>query len=150
MARKKKFNPLLVIIPAVIVIAAVLLIVLLAPKKEPEKNIRYLASSSARVPYYYVNEEENRLIRSSQMLQRGTPVNDLNKSYTENGIEYAVIEYNGENYYISSSSMVDDPEDVIQETEVWVRTSATIYENETGPEIASFAKKGSCLFPNPF
>ena len=145
MTRKKKINPLLIIIPAVVVVAAVLLIVLLSPKKEPEQNIRYLASSSARVPYYYVNDEEHRLIRSSQMLQRGTPVNDLKKSYTENGIEYAVIEYNGENYYISSSSMVDDPQDVIQETEVWVRTSATVYENESGPEIASFAKKGTRL-----
>ena len=145
MIRRKRLHPLLIIIPVLVIIAAVLLIIFLTPRKEAVENLRYLASSSAKVPYYYVNEEENRLIRSSQCLMRGTQVNDLCQSYTENGVSYAIIEYDGEQYYISESCLVDTPEDVIQETEVYVRTSATVYEHDSGPEIASFAKKGTRL-----
>ena len=144
MAPKKSLKPVLFLILAAAVIIAVLLILLL-PKKENELPVKYLASTSNGVPYYYRNEAENRLIRSSETLKRGTQVTDLQKDYTENGIEYAVIECDGNSYYIMRSALVDDPKDVIQETEVWARTSATVYANETGLEIASFAKKGTCL-----
>jgi len=144
MAPKRRIRPGVIIAAAIVLIAAVLLIILL-PKKEKELPVKYLASSFSGVPYYYKNEEENRLIRSSDTLKRGTMVTDLQQDYTENGIEYAVIECDGNPYYIMRSALADSLEDVIQETEVWVRTPVTVYAQEDGPEIASFAKKGDCL-----
>ena len=141
----KPVKPAFIILPviAAAILAAVLIIVL-RPEDKTART-RYLASSSRGVPYYYFNEDENRLIRSSQSIPRGTQVLDLDRQYTENGIDYAVIELNGNLYYINQSSLVEDPHDIIQETQVWVRTSCTVYENETGCEIASAAKKGDCL-----
>ena len=143
MVRSRKRYVYILISAAIVVIAALLLIFL--HKSESPPIQKYLASRSTGIPYYYFNEEEHRLIKSSELLPRGIQVTDLEENYTENGIEYAMIAYDGNSYYIDSQSMVDDQKDVIQETEVWVRTSATVYTNPTGPEITSFARKGDCL-----
>lgn len=144
MSIQKRIHPILILVIAALVVAGVLLL-LLIPKKPKPVITRYLASESTGVPFYYRNEEENRLIRSSDTLKRGTQVIDLEQTYTENGIEYAVIELDGTSYYIMQSALVDDLDDVIQEKNVFVRTPVTVYENETGPEIASYAEKGECL-----
>lgn len=140
----RRINPLIIIIPVIILVAAVVLIVTLT-RNTDNSVMRYLGSTNAGVAYYSYDETEQRLIKASGTLQRGIQVKDLNQEYTENGVTYTIIEYNGENYYISRSALVDSMDDVVQETELWVRTSATVYTNESGPEIASFAKKGSCL-----
>ena len=48
-------------------------------------------------------------------------------------------------YYINENNLTEDPDNIVQETDVWVRTPATIYEREYGPAIASFAPKGTHL-----
>ena len=86
---------------------------------------------------------------------RGTPVNRL-PGYTEaDGVKYLRIENkkNGQNvfepenimYYMREDQLAASADDVVRETEVFVRTPATIYAEESGPAIASFAPKGSCL-----
>lgn len=141
----KPVKPLHIIIPVVIAaLIAAALIIFLRPH-DPNIHMKYLASASKGVPYYYMNESEKRLIRSSETIPRGTVVMDSDINYTENGIEYAVVELNDNSYYVNRSSLVDDPEDIIQETQVWVRTSATVYQNASGHEIVSLAKKGDCL-----
>jgi len=141
----KPVKPVYIIVPAVIVAAVIVLLIILMRPSPDNSRIRYLASSSNGVPYYYINKEENRLIKSSDVLARGTEVIDPGRNYIENGTEYGIIELEGNTYYINRECLVDDPADIIQEKEVWVRTSATVYKNETGPEIISFAKKGDCL-----
>lgn len=47
--------------------------------------------------------------------------------------------------YIRQSDLTDSPDDIVRETEVYVRTPATVYAEASGPAIASFAPKGSCL-----
>lgn len=47
--------------------------------------------------------------------------------------------------YIRESDLVKSYQETVRETEVYVRTPATIYEETTGPAIASFAPKGTCL-----
>ena len=47
--------------------------------------------------------------------------------------------------YIREDCLSDDINDVVRETEVYVRTPVTIYAEKEGPAIASFAPKGSCL-----
>ena len=47
--------------------------------------------------------------------------------------------------YINEENIAETPDDVVRETEVYVRTPVTIYAEAEGPAIASFAPKGSCL-----
>ena len=47
--------------------------------------------------------------------------------------------------YIKEENIAETADDVVRETEVYVRTPATVYAEEEGPAIASFAPKGSCL-----
>ena len=48
-------------------------------------------------------------------------------------------------YYIASEDTSVFKKDVVKEKEVFIRTPSTIYKSENGPEIASYAPKGSCL-----
>lgn len=48
-------------------------------------------------------------------------------------------------YYISSENLSLSAEDVVKESEIYVRNPSTIYKEASGPAIASFAAKGSCL-----
>lgn len=147
----KPFKPIYAIIPAAVLIIAALIIILTLPKeKEKIEKVKYLASNSTGVNYYTFNETENRLIRSSTTIPRGTQVLDINETYSENSVNYTIISYNGEKCYISDYCLVDSLEDVIQETEIWVKTSATVYAEEGGPKIASWAKKGTCLKVNGY
>lgn len=47
--------------------------------------------------------------------------------------------------YMTEDSLVELFDEVVLETEVYVRTPATIYADAEGPAIASFAPKGTCL-----
>jgi len=47
--------------------------------------------------------------------------------------------------YVKSENLSASSWDLVQEAEVYVRTPVTIYAEESGPAIASFAAKGSCL-----
>lgn len=47
--------------------------------------------------------------------------------------------------YIREEFLTDNSNKLVQETEVFVRTPVTIYAEEEGPAIASFATKGTCL-----
>ena len=86
---------------------------------------------------------------------RGTPVNRL-PGYTEvDGVKYLRVENkkDGQNvlgpelirHYMREDQLAASADDVVRESEVYVRTPATIYAEESGPAIASFAPKGSCL-----
>lgn len=48
-------------------------------------------------------------------------------------------------FYVREDDLASSKEGVVKETEVYVRTPVTIYAEESGPAIASFAAKGSCL-----
>lgn len=47
--------------------------------------------------------------------------------------------------YMMEDNLVSSPDDIVQEKEVFVRTPATVYTEEKGPAIESFAPKGSRL-----
>ena len=84
-------------------------------------------------------------------LVRGTEVRRYNNTETLDDIKLCRISVSdtesGEEteYYIDESNLAKDKEHVVQETDVWVRTPATIYEREYSPAIASFAPKGTHL-----
>ena len=82
-------------------------------------------------------------------LVRGTSVKKLLGYKVIDGVRYCKVENTGiegaVDLYMKEKNLVPSPDQVVQETEVYVRTPVTIYSKETGPSIASFAPKGTCL-----
>ncbi len=87
------------------------------------------------------------------VIPRGTEVVNTNESSLRDGVRYVKIEVettsDGESdtsvYYIDEKNLADDIDEAVREKEIYVRTPATIYENESGAEIAGFAPKGTKL-----
>ena len=129
----------------VVVIAAIAaaLIIVLRKTGITSSNKRYLASTSAFAEVYIYDEYEKRLFKTTTSIQRGTEVTTTNETYTENGRTYVVCKCGDETFYVNEDSLVSDLDDIVQETEKWVRTSATVYANYEGADIVSFVKKGS-------
>ena len=130
----------------------------------------YVAGNSGSVQAYYVSDQAMRqsgLIQSSETYQvtRGTAVKRLSEKMKIGDDTYvrikdsaaplrraigflkrgAAISACPDYQYISEASLTDNINDVVRETEVYVRTPATIYAEAEGPAIASFAPKGTCL-----
>ena len=62
-----------------------------------------------------------------------------------NDNEYLLIKFDNKEYYVNAKQLVKNVKDVVLEKERYVRTSVTVYENETDSKIASFIKKGNKL-----
>lgn len=58
-----------------------------------------------------------------------------------NDNEYLLIKFDNKEYYVNAKQLVKNVKDVVLEKERYVRTSVTVYENETDSKIASFIKK---------
>ena len=82
-------------------------------------------------------------------LVRGTSVKKLIGIKEVDGVMYCRVDNTGlegaADLYMKLENLVPSADMVVQETEVYVRTPATIYAEESGPSIASFAPKGTCL-----
>ena len=55
------------------------------------------------------------------------------------------IDTNNTQLYIRTDNLTETRSSCVQEEEVYVRTPVTVYAGADGPEIASFAPKGTCL-----
>ena len=75
-----------------------------------------------------------------QTLDKGTK----DKSDDEH-ITYRKIKIGEDFYLVKPENMVDKYEDSVFEKEKFVRTSVTLYKNETDPDIAGFLPKGTTL-----
>ena len=82
-------------------------------------------------------------------LVRGTSVKKLIGIKEVDGVMYCRVDNTGlegaADLYMKLENLVPTADMVVQETEVYVRTPATIYAEESGPAIAFFAPKGTCL-----
>ena len=82
-------------------------------------------------------------------LVRGSSVKKLLGTKEVDGIRYCKVENTGfegaADLYMKEENLVLSTDKVVQETEVYVRTPVTIYDEMSGPSIASFAPKGTCL-----
>ena len=150
MARKKKRKLKIgrVFIALVLVVSVIFLIPkLINLTKENIKIIEktYYISSNTNIITTYIYNEETEEMEESDTLYRGTKVksNDRKKIYNET--EYIEIDSSDNKYYIKTENVVEKLSDVVIETEKYVRTSVTVYKNETDSKIASFIKKGNKL-----
>ena len=82
-------------------------------------------------------------------LVRGTSVKKLIGIKEVDGVMYCRVDNTGlegaADLYMKLENLVHSADMVVQETEVYVRTPVTIYAEESGPSITSFAPKGTCL-----
>ncbi|MCF0142770.1 MAG: hypothetical protein HUJ75_05280 [Parasporobacterium sp.] len=143
--KQKRFN-FKVFFIILIVIAVAVAAALLVPKfLKGRENVKYLAGKSAEAELYFYDDYEKRLFKNNEHISRGTEVVDTGEEYTENGRTYRVIKIGDRQYFANVKTLVDSKDDIIQETEKYVRTSVTVYENSEDSTIASFVKKGGHL-----
>ncbi|MBQ3291331.1 MAG: hypothetical protein IJH43_02995 [Mogibacterium sp.] len=112
----------------------------------------FAAGNSNTVKVYRLSDEA--APEEAGTLIRGTAVEKYRKSIQADGVTYYKVKADidtGEEaaddpeLYMTEESLVDSVEESVLETEVYVRTPATIYAEADGPAIASFAAKGTCL-----
>lgn len=142
--RKLKIGRILLVFLILLIIIGVIFFLIKGTKKViTKKDTMFLGSDTNIVELFTMNEEGN--LKTSKELVRGTKVTDLNKKITYEEEEYSEIEYKKTNYYVSSKNLVETEKQVVLEKNKFVRTSVTVYENETDSKIASFIKKGNEL-----
>lgn len=107
------------------------------------KSSIYLAGDTNKVTTY-IMDEDNSLKENSELV-RGKKVIYSGKKVNMNDNEYLLIEFDNKEYYVNAKQLVKNVKDVVLEKERYVRTSVTVYENETDSKIASFIKKGNKL-----
>ena len=103
----------------------------------------YLAGDTNKVTTY-IMDEDNSLKENSELV-RGKKVIYSGKKVNMNDNEYLLIKFDYKEYYVNAKQLVKNVKDVVLEKERYVRTSVTVYENETDSKIASFIKKGNKL-----
>lgn len=144
--KKKKLNIKRLIIA--IFILLILGISLFSLIKNTKNNIitktYYISSTTNVVKLYKYNEEENKMIEDTD-IYRGTKIKSQDKEKLIDNIKYLEITYNDQKYFIAKDNLTKDKDDVVKETEKYVRTSVTVYQNNEDYKIESFIKKGNKL-----
>ncbi len=122
------------------------------PEAEINRSTSYIASSELSATIY---REEDSVLYEYTQLTRGTAVTNRNIQDEVNDGTYIFteIELDGETdengdpiiYYISGDYLADSLEDVVREDTKYVRTSVTVYANDSDAQISSFLKKGTEL-----
>ena len=97
--------------------------------------------------------DEHILIEAGEAV-RGSRLMKYRKSAVQDGVTYHKVELSNfadgsepgdADLYMAEENTADKTDDTVLETDVYVRTPATIYESADSPEIASFAAKGTHL-----
>lgn len=144
--KKKKLNIKRLIIA--IFILLILGISLFSLIKNTKNNIitktYYVSSTTNVVKLYKYNEEENEMTEDTD-IYRGTKIKSQDKEKLIDNIKYLEITYNDQKYFIVKDNLTKDKDDVVKETEKYVRTSVTVYQNNEDYKIESFIKKGNKL-----
>lgn len=107
---------------------------------------KYLASNVSTVDLYSYTEaaeDVGAVMAISDSLIRGTSVSTKGDTIIIDDVEYMLVNYEGIEYYVISSNLVDDKKEVVLEDTKFVRTSVTVYKNEIDSKIESFIKKGN-------
>ena len=99
-------------------------------------TISYIASTSPTIDLYDLE------FNKKETLVRGTEVETNNKIVKNNDQEFQKIIYEGKSYLIKPETLSLTKEEIVKETEMYVRTSLTVYKDLEGT-ILGFLKKGT-------
>lgn len=120
---------------------------------EPPHEVAYVAADKPLASIYIMTDDG---LKEAGSVARGTTIEKFKESEDLGGKSYSrlvdaseILKQNEEikdaDYYMESDNLVKTKREVVKEKNVFVRTSSTVYKEETGPSIASFAAKGSVL-----
>jgi len=107
---------------------------------------KYLASDINLVDLYTytkATEESGAKVEKSDTIVRGTKVSTKGDTINLDNVEYTLVTSEDKEYYVLSTALVDKEEEIVLEDTKFVRTSVTVYKNETDSKIQSFIKKGN-------
>ena len=143
---KKKLNIKRVVIAIVILLTIMLgiKIVLDLTKEVVVFKDFYLSSDTNQITLYTF-DEENEIMTEIDTMYRGNKVKSNQKNKLIGDINYTEIRVDENVYYVLDNVLVSSQNEVVKEEIKYVRTSVTVYENETESKIQSFIKKGNKL-----
>ena len=102
-----------------------------------ENKKAYLGSVTPKLNLYNENKE------SVLEVIRGSEVKVYINQVLEDG--YTKVNYNNEEYYVKDDNLVYDKKDIVQETEVYVRTSYVLNSDSNSININGLCNKGDKL-----
>lgn len=145
--KKKKKRKLKVerIIIALILLIAIIIVLIKGVSFTKDKLIvkeYYLSSDTNSIPIYSYDKEQNTM-NETKKIPRGTKVKSSQDSININDISYKEVSLKDEKFYVNDINLTEDKDKVVTETKKYVRTSVTVYKNETDSKISSFIKKGN-------
>lgn len=108
-----------------------------------KKETMYLASGTTTTELFTLDEEKN--LKSDREVVRGTKITSLNIELTKDDNKYIEIEYENNKYYVDSDNLVKTEKEAVKETEIYVRTPASILESSDDPKIVGQTSKGEKL-----
>lgn len=143
---KKKLNHKRVIFAVavlIVVIFGIKEIVSLITKAIVFKDFFLSADTNEVILYTY--DKEDKLMEEIDTIYRGKKIKSNGEIITIGDINYVEIKIDNKSYYVKEYMIVEKIEEIVKETTKYVRTSVTVYKNETDSKIASFIKKGNKL-----
>lgn len=146
--RKKRKVKLLRVLIALLVLVGGVFILWKGVKFTKEKivfNNYYLVSDINAISVYEYDEENKEMKESESNMYRGMVVKSSFAKKTVEEKEYVEIKLDDATYYVDEAYLSENKDDIIKEKEKYVRTSVTVYKNETDSKIESFVKKGNKL-----
>lgn len=142
--KKKKLKIgriIIALVICIIIILAVTKLLCSTTVKIINKNY-YISSTTNSVQLYSYNEESEKM-EETEIIYRGTKVKSKDQKKIIGDISYVEITIEEKKYYINEINLTEDEKNIVLEKEKYVRTSATIYQNEQDYKISSFVKKGN-------
>lgn len=142
--RKLKVGRIIIVGIVLLLLIVGILVLFNVGKGFATKKVDMYLASKEDVISLFVMDEEGKLNKGDDLV-RGTKVVCYDEEVLIDEVNYIKIEYNKNIYYVISDNVVKDSHDVVLEDTKYVRTSVTVYENETDSSIKSFIKKGNEL-----
>lgn len=105
----------------------------------------YFISSDTNQVILYTFDKENEVMSDIDEIYRGTKVKSNDKTKIIGDIIYKEIKLDENIYYVKDYTLTTSKDEIIKEETKYVRTSVTVYVNETESKIQSFIKKGNKL-----
>lgn len=140
--KKRRLRIDRIIICLIVILALIFLLTFIFKKDKPEeKKFQekdfYVASDTLTAQLYDIDYIE------TDKITRGQKVTILQDKTENMGTYYYKIRYDNNEYFILEEDLVSDIKDVVQEKEMYVKISATIYKDSENSKIESFIKKGN-------
>lgn len=137
-AKKHKYSLIKIVVSAIFIIFLYLLLKGVFIKDNRMKTM-YVSSITSTVPLYNDTYEE------IDTIFRGESVNTYGAIITNEDIKYQKIIYKDKNYLINIDNVKTEENEIVEETEMYVRTPITIYKTSDTSDIIGYAPKGELL-----